>query len=81
MKNKANSNVCLHKCAKCKLIRITRRLNLRYQDFSKTYLRGNWKYDDPKIRRKPYAKMWIYHTENHNMCKSCITKIIRSITE
>jgi hypothetical protein len=68
------------KCDNCNQIKQTRRFNIRYQDFTKTYKRGNWRFDDKKIRRKPYKKMWIYHTKNYNFCKECIKSAVDNFT-
>ena len=65
-----------HICEKCKEKKETRRFSIRYQDFKKTYTRGNWR---DNTEGRPYKKMWMYHTKNMDVCSPCIHKLIKSI--
>lgn len=68
------------KCHKCKQIKVTRRFNIRHQSFTNTYKRGNWRFDSKEIRRKPYDKMWVYHTTNYDLCKKCMKRTVDNFT-
>ena len=59
-------------CSGCGKEKDTRSLNIRYQDFTRTY---NHRYGE-KI---PWKKYWIYNTENFDLCRECQKKIVIKI--
>lgn len=73
MKQNKKEKLNYKECSDCLQIKEARQLNIRHQDFEKTY-KSRW--SSEKGRRKGY---WIYNTENYSLCKNCMNNFLKRI--
>lgn len=63
----------LRECSACRKVTNTRTLNIRYQDFVRTYKSTNY---------NPYRdSFWIYNTKGYDLCKNCQKRFLIKLSK